>query len=86
LDDFQSHFVYNRLDYLPKLVMDQYNMKMNKLDENIESQDISTDIEEILLTNFKKDNKNIYPYLIVSNFNLNICIYNVNNKVLKNLN
>eukprot|EP00833_Pecoramyces_ruminatium_P003951 jgi/Orpsp1_1/1177983/evm.model.c7180000063622.1 len=75
LDDFQSYFVYNRLDYLPKLVMDQYHMKMNKLDENIESQDISTDIEEILLTNFKKDNKNLYPYLIIRTSLNDLIIY-----------
>ncbi len=46
--------------------MDQHNMKMNKLVENMENQNISSDIEEILLTNFKKDNKSLYPYLIVS--------------------
>jgi len=39
---------------------------MNKLDENIENREIDTDIEEILLTNFKRDNKSVYPYLIVS--------------------
>jgi len=52
---------------------------MNRLDENIENQDISSDIEEILLTNFKKDHKSLYPYLIVNNINAfhlnNIYIY-----------